>query len=115
EGAQRLGVNPPGQAAEREVDVDKQMQIIENLIQTGIKVLLVTPSGSKEVAPALAKANKAGLRVGGVDTRGAPPAAKDAGITVASYIGSDNYEGGKIAGNYLLQATGGKANVGVLE
>ena len=36
-------------------------------------------------------------------------------ITIDSYIGSDNYEGGKIAGNYLLQATGGKANVGVLE
>ena len=31
------------QAAEREVDVDKQMQIIENLIQTGVKVLIVTP------------------------------------------------------------------------
>ena len=27
------------------MDVDKQMQIIENLIQTGIKVLLVTPFG----------------------------------------------------------------------
>jgi ribose transport system substrate-binding protein len=78
-------------------------------------VLLVTPSGSKEIAPAIAKANKAGIRVVVVDTRVDPQAAKDAGITVDSYIGSDNYEGGKIAGNYLLQATGGKANVGVLE
>ena len=115
EAAKRLGVNLTVQAAEREVDVDKQMQIIENLIQTGIKVLLVTPSGSKEIAPAIAKANKAGIRVVVVDTRVDPQAAKDAGITVDSYIGSDNYEGGKIAGNYLLQATGGKANVGVLE
>ena len=115
EAAKRLGVNLTVQAAEREVDVDKQMQIIENLIQTGIKVLLVTPSGSKEIAPAIAKANKAGIRVVVVDTRVDAQAAKDAGITVDSYIGSDNYEGGKIAGNYLLQATGGKANVGVLE
>jgi ribose transport system substrate-binding protein len=115
EAAKRLGVNLTVQAAEREVDVDKQMQIIENLIQTGVKVLLVTPSGSKEIAPAIAKANKAGIRVVVVDTRVDPQAAKDAGITVDSYIGSDNYEGGKIAGNYLVQATGGKANVGVLE
>jgi ribose transport system substrate-binding protein len=115
EAAKRLGVNLTVQAAEREVDVDKQMQIIENLIQTGVKVLLVTPSGSKEIAPAIAKANKAGIRVVVVDTRVDPQAAKDAGITVDSYIGSDNYEGGKIAGHYLVQATGGKANVGVLE
>jgi ribose transport system substrate-binding protein len=115
EAAKRLGVNLTVQAAEREVDVDKQMQIIENLIQTGVKVLLVTPSGSKEIVPAIAKANKAGIRVIVVDTRVDPQAAKDAGITVDSYIGSDNYEGGKIAGRYLVEATGGKANVGVLE
>jgi ribose transport system substrate-binding protein len=95
EAAKRLGVNLTVQAAEREVDVDKQMQIIENLIQTGIKVLLVTPSGSKEIAPAIAKANKAGIRVVVVDTRVDPQAAKDAGITIDSYIGSDNYEGGR--------------------
>ena len=115
EAAKRLGVNLTVQAAEREVDVDKQMQIIENLIQTGIKVLLVTPSGSKEIVPAIAKANKAGIRVVVVDTRVDPQAAKDAGITVDSYIGSDNYEGGKIAGRYLVEATGGKATVGILE
>ena len=46
------------QAAEREVDVEKQMQIIENLIQTGVKALCVTPSGSKEIVPALVKARK---------------------------------------------------------
>ena len=115
EAAKRLGVDLTVQAAEREVDVDKQMQIIENLIQTGIKVLCVTPSGSKEIAPAIAKANAAGIRVVIVDTRVDPQAAKDAGIHVDTYIGSDNYEGGKMAGAYLVQATGGKANVAVLE
>jgi ribose transport system substrate-binding protein len=115
EAAKRLGVNLTVQAAEREVDVDKQMQIIENLIQTGVKVLLVTPSGSKEIAPAIAKANQAGIKVVVVDTRVDPKAARDAGIHVDSYVGSDNYEGGKMAGKYLLEATGGKANVGVLE
>ena len=39
EAAKRLGVNLTVQAAEREVDVDKQMQIIENLIQTGVDAL----------------------------------------------------------------------------
>src|SRR5207244_10674454 len=38
EAAARLKVELVVQAAEREVDVEKQMQIIENLIQTGAKV-----------------------------------------------------------------------------
>ena len=37
------------QAAEREIDVEKQMQIVENLIQTGIQALVITPSGSREI------------------------------------------------------------------
>src|SRR5450759_2009848 len=49
EAADRLGVNLQVQAAEREVDVEKQMQIVENLIQTGIQALCITPSGSREI------------------------------------------------------------------
>ncbi|HUG52405.1 MAG TPA: sugar ABC transporter substrate-binding protein [Vicinamibacteria bacterium] len=115
EAAQRLGVDLTVQAAEREVDVDKQMQIIENLIQTGVKVLVVAPAGSKEIVPAIAKANAAGIRVVVVDTRVDAAAAADAGITIDTYIGSDNYEGGKLAGRHLVEVTGGKARVGVLE
>src|SRR5215208_8307899 len=57
------------QAAEREIDVEKQMQIIENLLQTGIQALIVTPSGSREIAAAVAKANRAHVPVIVVDTR----------------------------------------------
>ena len=63
EAAKRLGVNLTVQAAEREVDVDKQMQIIENLIETRVDALCITPSGSREVVPAIAKANAARIPV----------------------------------------------------
>ena len=49
--AARLGVTLVVQAAEREMDVEKQMQIIENLVQTGVAVLCVAPSGSREIVP----------------------------------------------------------------
>src|SRR5262249_60883083 len=41
--AARLGLDLVVQAAEREVDVDKQMQIIENLIETRAMALGVRP------------------------------------------------------------------------
>lgn len=115
EAADRLGVNLQVQAAEREMDVDKQMQIVENLLQTGIKVLCITPSGSREIVTALVKAKDAGVPIVIVDTRLDPKAAADAGVHPQTFIGSDNYEGGKLAGEYAVKATGGKATVGILE
>jgi ribose transport system substrate-binding protein len=115
EAADRLGVQLQVQAAEREIDVEKQMQIVENLIQTGIKVLCITPSGSREIVSALVKARDAGVPIVIVDTRVDAKAASDAGVHPQTFIGSDNYEGGKLAGEYAVKATGGKAHVGILE
>lgn len=110
-----LGLDLVVQAAEREVDVEKQMQIVENLIQTGIKALLITPSGSREIVAVLAKAKAAGIPIVVVDTRLDPAAASAAGVTVQSFVGSDNYEGGRVAGAELVAITGGKAKVALLE
>jgi ribose transport system substrate-binding protein len=103
------------QAAERESDVEKQMQIVENMIQTGIQALAITPSGSREIVAALVKARDANVPVIVVDTRVDEKAAADAGITLGTFVGSDNYEGGRLAGGYMVKATGGKARVAILE
>lgn len=113
--AEKGGIDLVVQAAEREVDVDKQMQIIENLVQTGVAALLVTPSGSREVVPAIAKANAANIPVVILDTKVDPAAASEAGIKTATFVGSDNLEGGRLAGQHMVQITGGRAKVAVLE
>jgi ribose transport system substrate-binding protein len=115
EAADRLGVNLQVQAAEREIDVEKQMQIVENLIQTGIQALCITPSGSREIVSALVKARNAKVPIIVVDTRVDAKAAADAGVRTEAFVGSDNYAGGKLAGDYLAKVSGGKARVGILE
>lgn len=115
EAADRLGVQLEVQAAERESDVEKQMQIVENMIQTGIQALAITPSGSREIVAALVKARDAKVPVVIVDTRVDEKAAADAGVTPGTFVGSDNYEGGRLAGGYLVKATGGQARVAILE
>ena len=115
EAADRLGVTLQVQAAEREIDVDKQMQIVENMLQTGIDVLAITPSGSREIVSALVKASKANVPIVIVDTRLDAKAAAAAGVKPQTFIGSDNYEGGKLAGEYVVSSSGGKARVGILE
>jgi ribose transport system substrate-binding protein len=115
EEAKKLGVTLIVQAAEREVDVEKQMQIIENLIQTKVAALCVTPSGSREIVPAIEKANRAGIPVIIVDTRVDPKTMSESKGKIASFIGSDNYEGGKLAGEFIAKKLGGKGKVAILE
>ncbi len=113
--ARQLGVKLTVQAAEREVDVEKQMQIVENLIQSKVAALCVTPSGSKEIVPAIVKANKAGIPVLIVDTRVNSEALQAAGGQVAGFIGSDNLEGGRVAGEFVARRLGGNGKVAILE
>src|SRR5262245_32086719 len=90
EEADRLGVTLQVQAAEREIDVEKQMQIVENMIQTGIQALCITPSGSREIVSALVKAKDARVPIVIVDTRVDAKAAGDAGVRTETFVGSDN-------------------------
>ena len=115
EAARRLGVELTVQAPEREIDVEKQMQIVENLIETGVSALCIAPASSKGILPALAKANAAGIPIVVVDDEVDGEAAAEAGVHTESYVGSDNVEGGRLAGRYLVELSGGHARVAVLE
>jgi len=113
--ASKYGINLLVQAAEREVDVEKQMQIVENLIQRKVDVICLSPSGSKEIIPAILKANKANIPVLIVDTRVDEKVLKESGGTIVAFIGSDNVDGGRIAGKYIIESLGGIGNVAILE
>lgn len=115
EAADRLGVQLDVQAAEREIDVEKQMQIVENMIQTGIQALVIAPSGSREIVPALVKVRDAKVPIVVVDTRLDAAAAAEAGVVPSTFVGSDNYAGGALAGTHLATVVNGTARVAVLE
>ena len=113
--ADSLGVELVVQAPDREIDVERQMQIVENLLQTGVDVLALTPSGSREIVSAIAEANRAEVPVVIVDTRVDAQALAEAGATIATFIGSDNLDGGRIAGRYVAEALREQGRVAVVE
>ncbi len=115
EAAKKAGVNLIVQAADREVDVERQMQIIENLIERKVDALCIAPSGSREIVPVIVKANRANIPVLIVDTRADEQALAAAGGKIATFIGSDNFDGGRLAGAFIVEKLGGKGNVAVLE
>ena len=113
--ADSLGLKLEVQAPEREIDVEKQMQIVENLIQGQVGVIALVPSGSREIVPAVVKANAANIPVVTVDTRVDAAALSAAGGHVATFIGSDNVDGGRMAGEFVAQRLNGQGRVAVLE
>jgi len=89
-------------------DASKQASDVEDLIQQGIDLLLINPVDSSAVGSAVESANAAGIPVITVDR------SADSGEVVA-HIASDNVEGGKLAGEYLLELVGEGAKVAMLE
>ena len=89
--------------------VSTQISDIEDLIQRGVQVLIVNPTDSDAVVPAVLAANAAGVPVIAVD-RGV-----GAGAQLAYYIVSDNVAGGAAAGEYICEMIGGAGAVVELE
>lgn len=79
-------------------DTAQQAADIEDLIEQKVDVLLVTPYDSLSLSPALKLANEAGIPIIVVDI-----GINDPEVKYESLIITDNYAGGRIAGEWLVQ------------
>lgn len=113
--ARELGINLLVQVPDLEIDTEKQMQVIENVIERKVDALCITPSGSREIVPVILKANRAGIPVLTLDSRVDSTTLAEAGASVVTYIGSDNRDGGRIAGETIINLLGGKGKIAILE
>ena len=89
-------------------DASKQAADVEDLIQQGVKLIIINPVDSAAVASAIESANKAGIPVITVDRSAG-------GGKVISHIASDNVAGGKLAGEYMLKSIAAGSDVAMLE
>ncbi|MDO5047748.1 MAG: D-ribose ABC transporter substrate-binding protein [Anaerococcus sp.] len=89
-------------------DSSKQSNQIDDLIQQKVDLLIVNPVDSQAISPSIESANSADIPVIAVD-RGS-----DSG-EIVSLIASDNTEGGKMAGEYILEKLGENPIVAQLE
>lgn len=90
-----------------EFDLGKQMSQMEDFIARKVDAIILVPVDSKGVGPAIAKANAAGIPVFTADI-----AAHEG--NVVSHIASDNVAGGRLAGEFIAEALGGKGAVAII-
>lgn len=81
-------------------DIEKQNSDVQSLITKGIDVLLLNPVNPAAVTPSLKAAEQASIPVIAVD--------RNTKEEVAAYIGRDNKEMGKLAGQKAVELLGGE-------
>jgi ribose transport system substrate-binding protein len=91
-----------------EWDLARHQAHIENYIVQRVDAILVCPSDSRGIGPAIEKANQAGIPVFTADIEAF-------GGQVVSHIASDNVGGGRLAARYLAEALGGKGNIAIID
>ncbi|MFF9817751.1 sugar ABC transporter substrate-binding protein [Streptomyces sp. NPDC014006] len=79
-----------------------QVTAVENMVAAGVKGILITPSDSKAIVPAIAKAKAKGVLVIALDTPTEPESAVDA------LFATDNLKAGRLIGEYAKAAMKGK-------
>ncbi|GAA4040544.1 sugar ABC transporter substrate-binding protein [Streptomyces shaanxiensis] len=79
-----------------------QVTALENMVAAGVKGILITPSDSKAIVPAIEKAKAKGVLVIALDTPTDPESAVDA------LFATDNVKAGELIGQYAKAAMKGK-------
>ncbi|QGQ44351.1 ABC transporter substrate-binding protein [Metabacillus sediminilitoris] len=90
-----------------EYDLAKQTSQIETFITKKVDVILLNAVDSKGIAAAVQQAKDAGIPVIAVDTNA------DGGVN--STVTSDNYQAGKLAGEYVVEQLNGKGNIVIID
>lgn len=112
--AQKQGVELLVQAGEKHGSAEEQLQIVENMISRKVDAICIVPSSSAGLMTALKKAQDAGIPVVNLDTKLDAKLMEQAGLKPVSFLGTNNYEGAKLAGQEALKILDGKGKVAIL-
>lgn len=97
-------------AASGDFDVARQQNQIKDFIVQRVSAIVLCPCDSKAIGPAIREANAAGIPVFTADIACLDPAA-----SVVAHIATDNFQGGRLAADALVEAIGGKGKVAILD
>ena len=102
EAAKAQGAKLLSGAGKTDGDNAGQVTAMENMIAAGAKTILITPSDSKAIIPAIKKARDKGVLVIALDSPTDPTDVTDA------LFATDNYKAGVLIGQYAKAALGDK-------
>jgi ribose transport system substrate-binding protein len=100
ERAEELGVDLAVAGIESETDVDRQADLVRNMLNRQVEAMVIAPASSVGIVTPLLRAQSAGVPVVNIDNRINVEEAAKQGLKVETFIGPDNVEGAKKVGDY---------------
>lgn len=82
-------------------DVNTQARHIDNYLAQGVVAIVINPADRIAIGPAIQKANAAGIPVFTCDLECVAE-----GVEIAGHVGTDNFQGGRLAGQAMVDALG---------
>ena len=98
-----------------ETDIDTQINAVENFITQKSDLIVLAPADSVGLVPSVKKAIDAGITVVNFDVMLDQKALAEAGLKDFLFVGPDNAEGAKLAGDALAQKLGPGGKVIIIE
>ena len=94
-----------------ELDAAKQNNQLSDFVAQGYDAIFLNPVYSKAAGVGVKKAYEAGVPVFTFDVQVTDQQAKD---MIISHIGSDNYQGGRLAGESMMKVTGDNGKIALI-
>jgi ribose transport system substrate-binding protein len=93
------------------VDPARQNNQLSDFVAQGYDAIFLNPVDSKSASEGVKKAYAAGIPVFTFDVQVTDDEAKE---LIFSHIGSDNYQGGRLAGESMIKVTGDRGKIAIL-
>lgn len=100
EKADELGVALEVAGIPSETDVDRQANLVRNMLNRQVEAIVIAPASSIGIVTPLLRAQEQKVPIINIDNRIDIGEAGKQGLKVATFIGPDNFEGAKKVGTY---------------
>ena len=97
-----------------ELDVSRQIQLVEQMIAQGVNAIVIAPADSKALVSVCKKALDAGIVVVNIDNKFDESVLADKGIRIP-FVGPDNRKGARAVGEYLAKKLKRGDSVAIVE
>ena len=97
-----------------ELDVSRQIQLVEQMTAQGVDAIVIAPADSKALVSACKKAMAAGVVLVNIDNKFDDDVLKDQQVNIP-FVGPDNRKGARLVGDYLAGTLAAGDEVAVVE
>lgn len=93
-----------------EFDAARQTNQIDDFVARRVDAMILCPANSSSIAPAVQRANEAGIPVFTADI-----AVLADDVDIVSHVATDNFHGGQLVAETMVQALGGSGRVAIVD